>query len=203
MSPSPSPRHGRAPIVAHSRPLASPQTGNFVPEKSNIWRDAVDGYYDWVKEHLEEVRGGRQGSAGDGWARSAGRQPGSGGDQGATGGGVVEGGAREQADGKAWKMKRAERAEMGRTRRPEPVAASRAKRPAQAPGSPSGPFRRKPPGAPSRSIGVSLAVEGQTPAGERRPRATRPATSGTAARAPRRSLRPPFLTPAGRPPQRV
>jgi len=26
-----------------------------VPEKSNIWRDCVDGYYDWVKEHIEEV----------------------------------------------------------------------------------------------------------------------------------------------------
>lgn len=26
-----------------------------MPEKSNIWRDCVDGYYDWVKEHLEEV----------------------------------------------------------------------------------------------------------------------------------------------------
>lgn len=24
-------------------------TGQFVPEKSNIWRDCVDGYYDWVK----------------------------------------------------------------------------------------------------------------------------------------------------------
>ncbi|KAL4451860.1 hypothetical protein ABPG75_007522 [Micractinium tetrahymenae] len=29
-------------------------TGKFVPEKSNIWRDCVDGYYDWVKEHVEE-----------------------------------------------------------------------------------------------------------------------------------------------------
>lgn len=28
-----------------------------MPEKSNIWRDCVDGYYDWVKEHLEEVGG--------------------------------------------------------------------------------------------------------------------------------------------------
>ena len=36
------------------------QTGKFVPEKSNIWRDCVDGYYDWVKEHIEEV-GGRAG----------------------------------------------------------------------------------------------------------------------------------------------
>lgn len=32
------------------------QTGTFVPEKSNIWRDCVDGMYDWVKEHIEEVR---------------------------------------------------------------------------------------------------------------------------------------------------
>lgn len=29
-------------------------TGKFVPEKSNIWRDCVDGYYDWVKEHIME-----------------------------------------------------------------------------------------------------------------------------------------------------
>ncbi|KAI7844845.1 hypothetical protein COHA_001499 [Chlorella ohadii] len=29
-------------------------TGKFVPEKSNIWRDCVDGFYDWVKEHIEE-----------------------------------------------------------------------------------------------------------------------------------------------------
>lgn len=33
------------------------QTGTFIPEKSNIWRDCVDGYYDWVKEHIEEVLG--------------------------------------------------------------------------------------------------------------------------------------------------
>lgn len=26
-----------------------------MPEKSNIWRDCVDGYHDWVKEHIEEV----------------------------------------------------------------------------------------------------------------------------------------------------
>lgn len=26
----------------------------FVPEKSNIWRDCVDGMYDWVKEHIME-----------------------------------------------------------------------------------------------------------------------------------------------------
>ena len=31
------------------------QTGVFVPEKSNIWRDCVDGMYDWVQEHIEEV----------------------------------------------------------------------------------------------------------------------------------------------------
>jgi ankyrin repeat protein len=30
------------------------QTGRFIPEKSNIWRDCVDGYYDWVKEHIHE-----------------------------------------------------------------------------------------------------------------------------------------------------
>ncbi|KAL6785643.1 hypothetical protein ACKKBG_A01075 [Auxenochlorella protothecoides x Auxenochlorella symbiontica] len=29
-------------------------TGKFVPEKSNIWRDCVDGYYDWVQEHIED-----------------------------------------------------------------------------------------------------------------------------------------------------
>eukprot|EP01025_Chloroclados_australasicus_P051598 TRINITY_DN6013_c0_g1_i7.p2 TRINITY_DN6013_c0_g1~~TRINITY_DN6013_c0_g1_i7.p2 ORF type:complete len:195 (+),score=25.52 TRINITY_DN6013_c0_g1_i7:1-585(+) len=29
-------------------------TGKFIPEKSNIWRDCVDGYYDWVKEHILE-----------------------------------------------------------------------------------------------------------------------------------------------------
>ncbi len=27
-------------------------SGKFIPEKSNIWRDCVDGYYDWVKEHI-------------------------------------------------------------------------------------------------------------------------------------------------------
>lgn len=44
-------------------PPALPQTGKFVPEKSNIWRDCVDGFYDWVKEHIEEVgsqKGGRR-----------------------------------------------------------------------------------------------------------------------------------------------
>lgn len=30
-------------------------SGKFIPEKSNIWRDCVDGYYDWVKEHIMEV----------------------------------------------------------------------------------------------------------------------------------------------------
>ena len=25
-----------------------------IPEKSNIWRDCVDGYYDWVREHIAE-----------------------------------------------------------------------------------------------------------------------------------------------------
>merc|ERR1712124_152219 len=29
-------------------------SGKFIPEKSNIWRDCVDGYYDWVKEHIAE-----------------------------------------------------------------------------------------------------------------------------------------------------
>jgi len=29
-------------------------TGKFVPDKTNIWRDCVDGYYDWVKEHIAE-----------------------------------------------------------------------------------------------------------------------------------------------------
>ena len=29
-------------------------TGKFIPEKSNIWRDCVDGYYDWTKEHIAE-----------------------------------------------------------------------------------------------------------------------------------------------------
>ncbi|EFJ53148.1 hypothetical protein VOLCADRAFT_115730, partial [Volvox carteri f. nagariensis] len=27
-------------------------SGKFIPEKTNIWRDCVDGYYDWVKEHI-------------------------------------------------------------------------------------------------------------------------------------------------------
>lgn len=33
------------------------QTGKFIPEKSNIWRDCCDGMYDWVKEHILEVSG--------------------------------------------------------------------------------------------------------------------------------------------------
>jgi hypothetical protein len=47
----------------HTRARA--QTGRFVPEKSNIWRDCVDGMYDWVKEHIAEARaraGGRAAS---------------------------------------------------------------------------------------------------------------------------------------------
>ena len=32
------------------------QSGKFIPEKSNIWRDCVDGHYDWVQEHILEVR---------------------------------------------------------------------------------------------------------------------------------------------------
>lgn len=31
------------------------QTGVFIPEKSNVWRDCCDGMLDWVKEHVEEV----------------------------------------------------------------------------------------------------------------------------------------------------
>lgn len=31
------------------------QNGRFIPDKSNIWRDSCDGYYDWVKEHINEV----------------------------------------------------------------------------------------------------------------------------------------------------
>lgn len=30
------------------------QNGRFIPDKSNIWRDCCDGYYDWVKEHINE-----------------------------------------------------------------------------------------------------------------------------------------------------
>ena len=30
------------------------QSGRFIPDKSNIWRDCCDGYYDWVKEHINE-----------------------------------------------------------------------------------------------------------------------------------------------------
>lgn len=32
------------------------QSGKFIPEKSNIWRDCVDGMHDWVQEHIREVR---------------------------------------------------------------------------------------------------------------------------------------------------
>lgn len=32
------------------------QSGKFVPEKTNIWRDCVDGFIDWVREHIEEVK---------------------------------------------------------------------------------------------------------------------------------------------------
>ena len=30
-------------------------TGRFIPEKTNIWRDCVDGYLDWVKVGLPAV----------------------------------------------------------------------------------------------------------------------------------------------------
>ena len=43
--------------IFHTPPPPLPpdrQTGRFIPEKSNIWRDCVDGYYDWVKEHIAE-----------------------------------------------------------------------------------------------------------------------------------------------------
>lgn len=35
-------------------PSSPPQNGRFIPDKSNVWRDCCDGYYDWVKEHIEE-----------------------------------------------------------------------------------------------------------------------------------------------------
>ena len=38
-------------------PLSPPQTGVFIPEKSNIWRDCCDGMLDWVKEHVYEASG--------------------------------------------------------------------------------------------------------------------------------------------------
>lgn len=55
----------RHPFMSHivilsteSRPFGDAalesQSGKFVPDKSNIWRDCVDGMYDWVKEHIEE-----------------------------------------------------------------------------------------------------------------------------------------------------
>lgn len=40
----------------HSRTPTPTQSGRFIPDKSNIWRDCCDGYYDWVKEHINEVR---------------------------------------------------------------------------------------------------------------------------------------------------
>ena len=47
---------GRTDTHAMRFPLTSSkqQTGRFIPDKSNIWRDCVDGYYDWVKEHINE-----------------------------------------------------------------------------------------------------------------------------------------------------
>lgn len=39
----------------HSRTPTPTQSGRFIPDKSNIWRDCCDGYYDWVKEHINEV----------------------------------------------------------------------------------------------------------------------------------------------------
>lgn len=48
----------RAKKINLPSPSPSPQSGVFIPEKSNIWRDCVDGYYDWVKEHILEVREG-------------------------------------------------------------------------------------------------------------------------------------------------
>jgi len=35
-------------------PQTNKQTGLFVPDKSNIWRDSCDGYLDWVKEHVAD-----------------------------------------------------------------------------------------------------------------------------------------------------
>lgn len=40
------------------------QTGAFIPEKSNVWRDCCDGMLDWVKEHVEEVGGVKGGGRG-------------------------------------------------------------------------------------------------------------------------------------------
>jgi hypothetical protein len=42
-------------VVCLKLKLLCLQNGKFIPEKSNIWRDCVDGYYDWVKEHIMEV----------------------------------------------------------------------------------------------------------------------------------------------------
>lgn len=41
---------------SHALHLFFSQTGKFVAEKSNIWRDCVDGHYDWVKQDIVEVR---------------------------------------------------------------------------------------------------------------------------------------------------
>ena len=45
-------RRHLAPPKTKKKP--QPQTGAFIPEKSNVWRDACDGYIDWVKEHVLE-----------------------------------------------------------------------------------------------------------------------------------------------------
>ncbi len=42
-------------VLTHMHASCCTQTGKFIPEKSNIWRDCCDGMYDWVKEHVEEV----------------------------------------------------------------------------------------------------------------------------------------------------
>ena len=48
----------RPPTPRSTSPARRPraQTGRFIPEKCNIWRDCVDGHYDWVKEHIAEAR---------------------------------------------------------------------------------------------------------------------------------------------------
>jgi hypothetical protein len=53
------PLRSAAPLGCLDKPLLCVQTGKFVPEKSNIWRDCVDGYIDWVREHIEEVSAGQ------------------------------------------------------------------------------------------------------------------------------------------------
>jgi len=40
---------------ADAPPSCFLQNGRFIPDKSNVWRDSCDGYYDWVKEHINEV----------------------------------------------------------------------------------------------------------------------------------------------------